>query len=174
MDGIRDWLVACGATFGCTEVHHYRWADASTRPEVPYLTYKAVRLTPDPRPIRGAQTSGITGEEAHTVLSESSEQFQVVVQVDLYNSEFGMGWLAKAGVAAEKEQAIKNIFHHSNVGFKEVIGVEDYTEIDDDEDIRYHQRLTAIFRTVVTHVHKNYQYKVDTIVTTGATVFDEE
>jgi hypothetical protein len=138
------------------------------------MTFKAVRLTIDPRPLRGDQTSGVAGEETHTVLSESSGQAQVVVQVDLYNSEFGMGWLAKAGVACEKEQAIKNIFRKSNVGFMEVVSVDDYTEVDDDDDIRYHQRLTAVFRTVVTHIHKNYMYKVDTVNTSESIVFDEE
>lgn len=173
MDGIRDWLVACGATFGCREVHHYRWPDADTRPEVPYLTYRATRLEPERSAIRGAKTSNLEGEEEHTVLSESHRQFRVNVQVDLYNSEFGIGWLAKCAVACEKEQAIKNIFRRSNVGFLDVSGIEDLTE-EDDERIYFHQRMMIVFRTVITHVHKNYNFKVDVVDSTDAVTFDAE
>jgi hypothetical protein len=162
MDGIRDWLVACGATFGCREVHHYRWPDASSRPEVPYLTYRAIRLVGDGPAVRGAKTSGLVGEEEHTVNSASNRQFLVQVRIDLYNSEFGMGWLAKAITAAEKEQAIDDIFRNSNTGFKELVDIEDMTD-EDDERIYYHQRMIAIFWTVITHVHKNYNFKVDTV-----------
>ena len=167
MDGIRDWLVACGTTFGCREVHHYRWADAKTRPEVPYLTYRAVMLEPERPAVRGNQTSGVDGEDAHTVLSESHRQFRVRVRVDLYNSEFGMGWLAKCATACEKEQAIKNIFRRSNIGFREVLSIDDRTE-EDDERIYYHQRMLIVFRTVITHIHKNYNHKVDAVDTSGA------
>ena len=162
MDGIRDWLVACGATFGCGEVHHYRWADAAARPEVPYITYRATRIDAEGPAQRGAKTSGLTGEDPYTVNSESRRQFRVRVRVDLYNSEFGMGWLAKCITAAEKEQAIKTIFRNSNTGFKELVEIDDMTR-EDDERIYYHQRMTAVFRTVITHVHKNYNFKVDTV-----------
>lgn len=167
MDGIRDWLVACGATFGCREVHHYRWPDAKDRPEVPYLTYRATDLRTERPAIRGDRTSGITGEEAHTVLSESYQQFRAIVRVDLHNSEFGMGWLAKCGVACEKEQAIKTIFKQNNIGFREIISIEDMTT-EDDERIYYHQRMMIVFRTVIVHVHKNYNFKIDTVDTSGA------
>lgn len=167
MDGIRDWLVACGATFGCREVHHYRWADAKARHEVPYITYRAARLEPEGPAMRGAKTSGLTGEEAHTVNSESNRQFRVRVRVDLYNSEFGLGWLAKCATAAEKEQAIKNILKRSNTGFRELVDIEDLTE-EDDERIYYHQRMVIVFRTVITHTHKNYNFKIDSVDTSGA------
>jgi len=167
MDGIRDWLVACGATFGCREVHHYRWADAAARPEVPYLTYRAVQLLPEGPAVRGVKTSGLEGEEEHTVNSSSDRQFRVRVRVDLYNSEYGMGWLAKCATAAEKEQAIKNVFRRSNTGYRELIEIEDMTE-EDDERIYFHQRMTIVFRTVVTHVHKNYNAKIDVVDSSGA------
>lgn len=171
MDGIRDWLVACGATFGCREVHHYRWADASARPEVPYITYRAIHMTGEGPAMRGEKVSGLPGEEEHTVNSGSNRQFRVRVRIDLYNSEFGMGWLAKCITAAEKEQAIKNIFRHSNTGFKELVDIEDMTK-DDDERIYYHQRMIAVFRTVITHVHKNHNFKVDTVDSSGAVVME--
>ena len=167
MDGIRDWLVACGATFGCREVHHYRWADATARPEVPYITYRAIHMKGEGPAMRGAKTSNLDGEEIHTVNSESNRQFAVRVRIDLYNSEFGMGWLAKCVTAAEKEQAIKNIFRHSNTGFRELIDIEDMTT-EDDERIYYHQRMVAVFRTVITHVHKNYNFKFDVVNNSGA------
>jgi len=167
MDGIRDWLVACGDTFGCREVHHYRWADAKARQEVPYLTYRATNLVPEGNAVRGDKTSGVAGEDAHTVFSETNKQFRVTVRVDLYNSEFGIGWLAKCGSACEKEQAIKSIFRGSNIGFREIVDIEDLTE-EDDERIYYHQRMVIVFRTTITHVHKNYNFKVDEIDTTGA------
>ena len=169
MDGIRDWLVACGATFGCREVHHYRWADAADRPEVPYLTYRAIQLTGEGPAVRGDKTSGLTGEEEHTVNSSSNRQFRVRVRIDLYNSEFGIGWLAKCITAAEKEQAIKNIFRHSNTGFKELVDIEDMTK-EDDERIYYHQRMIAVFRTVIVHTHKNYNFLVDVVDSSGAVV----
>ena len=171
MDGIRDWLVACGATFGCREVHHYRWTDAAARPEVPYITYRAVQLEGDGPAVRGAKTSGLDGEEEHTVNSESHRQFLVRVRVDLYNSEFGMGWLAKCITAAEKEQAIKNIFRGSNTGFQKLVNIEDMTN-EDDERIYYHQRMTAVFWTVITHVHKNYNFKVDAVDSSGAVALE--
>lgn len=173
MDGIRDWLVACGATFGCREVHHYRWADAYARPEVPYFTYRAMNLVPDRPAVRGAKMSGVEGEDPYTVLSDSHRQFRVTVRVDLYNAELGIGWLAKCAIACEKEQAIKNIFRDSNIGFKEVLEIEDHTE-EDDERIYYHQRMMIVFRTVITHTHKNYNFKVDTVNTSGATTYDTE
>lgn len=167
MDGVRDWLVACGATFGCREVHHYRWPDAIARPEVPYITYRAERLDPIHAAVRSSMTSGVEGEDSHTVLSATSQQFEAYVRVDLYNSEYGLGWLAKCAIACEKEQAIKNIFAARNIGFKRIVGIEDMTD-EDDERIYYHQRLSLILRTSVTHVHKNYNYKVDTVDSTDA------
>ena len=171
MDGIRDWLVACGATFGCREVHHYRWADAAARPEVPYITYRAIHMDGEGPAMRGEKTSGLTGEEAHTVNSASNRQFRVRVRIDVFNSEFGMGWLAKCITAAEKEQAVKNIFRHSNTGFRELIDIEDMTKEDDDR-IYYHQRMVAVFRTVITHVHKNHNFKVDAVDSSGAVVME--
>lgn len=169
MDGIRDWLVACGATFGCREVHHCWWPDAKARPEVPYIIYEEFNMKGEGPAMRGAKTSGLTGEEKHTVNSSSYRQFCVIVHVDLYNSEFGMGWLAKAVTAAEKEQAIKNIYRHSNTGFKELVEIQNMNK-KDDERIYYHQRMIAVFRTVITHVHKNYNFKVDTVDSSGAVV----
>jgi len=162
MDGIRNWLVACGATFGCSEVHHYRWADAKARKEVPYITYRATRMVPEGKTIRGDQTSGITGEDPYTVLSESHGQFLVTLRVDLYNSEFGMRWLGACGVACEKEQAIINIKRRSNFGFRELVEIEDDTD-EDDERIYYHQWMVVKVRTVITHTHKNYNHKVDSV-----------
>lgn len=167
MDGIRDWLVACGDTFGCREVHHYRWPDAETRPEVPYMTYQGLRLVPSRPGIRGSRTSGITGEDPHTVLSASHRQFLIDVQVDLYNSEYGLGWLAACAVACEKEQAVKNIFRRNNIGFHEVLRIEDRT-VEDSAELDFHQRMVIQFYTVITHTHKNLNYKVDDVDITGA------
>ena len=169
MDGIRDWLVACGATFGCREVHHYRWPDAENRPEVPYLTYRAVRVVPNRPAVRGTRTSGVTGEDAHTVFSESHRQFLVDVRVDLYNSEFGLGWLAKCAVACEKEQAIKTIFKRNNIGFYSngTLNIEDLTT-ETAAEIDFHQRMTIQFYTTVTHVHRNLNFKVDAVDITDA------
>lgn len=169
MDGIRDWLVACGATFGCREVHHYRWADAEARAEVPYITYRALRVDGEGPAMRGEKVSGLAGEDAHTVNSGSNRQFRVRIRVDLFNSEFGMGWLAKCITAAEKEQAVKNIFRRANIGFRELVSIEDMTH-EDDERIYYRQRMIAVFRTVITHVHKNYNFKVDDVDSSGAVV----
>ena len=173
MDGIRDWLVACGATFGCREVHHYRWADAATRPEVPYMTYRVIRAVPEGVAIRGARTSGLPGEEPHTVNSESHQQFRTTVRVDLYNSAFGLGWLAKCGIACEKEQAIKSIFRRANIGFREIVDIEDLTD-EDDERLYFHQRMVIKLRTVITHVHKNHNFKVDTVALSSTTVIGTE
>jgi hypothetical protein len=167
MDGIRDWLVACGETFGCREVHHYRWPDPDTRPEVPYLTYRATRVVPSRPGVRGARTSGVAGEDAHTVLSESHRQFLVDVRVDLFNSEFGLGWLAKCAVACEKEQAIKTIFQRNNIGFHDLLNIEDRTT-EDAAEIDYHQRMTIQFYTTVTHTHKNLNHKIDSVDITAA------
>ena len=169
MEGIRDWLVACGATFGCREVHHYRWPDAKARPEVPYMTYRPIRMVGEGKAQRGAKTSGVIGEDPHTVFSESYRQYAVTFRIDLYNSEFGMGWLAKCAIAAEKEQAIKNIFRATaaNTGFRELIDVDDLTE-EDDERMYFHQRMMIVFRTVATHTHKNYNFKVDKVATSDA------
>jgi len=171
MDGVRDWLVACGDTFGCREVHHYRWADTDTRPEVPYMTYRAVNSQPEYIAVRGTKESGITGEDPHTVYSGTDCQFLVRVHVDLYNSEFGMGWLAKCAIACEKEQAIKTIFQNSNIGFREIVSIDDMTEFDD-ERIYYHQRLTILLRTVVTHTHINHNFKVDSVDSSGAVIVE--
>lgn len=84
-----------------------------------------------------------------------------------------MGWLAKCAVACEKEQTIKNIFRHSNIGFREILNVEDLTK-EDDERIYYHQRMTIVFRTIITHIHKNYHSKVDAVDTSSAITFDTE
>lgn len=135
------------------------------------MTYRATRIVPNRPGIRGARTSGVSGEDAHTVFSESHRQFLVDVRVDLYNSEFGLGWLAKASVACEKEQAIKNIFRRNNVGFHEVLLIEDLTT-EDSADIDFHQRMTIQFYTTVTHVHKNLNAKIDSVDITGAIVME--
>jgi hypothetical protein len=162
LEGIRKWLVACGATFGCTEVHPYRWPDADTRPEVPYMTYRVMRLLSDGVAMNGGRTSGVPGEEPHTVLSDSMEGFKANVRVELYNSEDGMGWLAKCGVAAGKEQAVKNIFYKSNIGFLKILDIVDETTWDD-ERINYKQVLTIQLRTVIVHEHKNYNALIDSV-----------
>jgi hypothetical protein len=122
---------------------------------------------PERPAVRGDRTSGVSGEDAYTVFSESHRQYRVTVRVDLYNSEFGMGWLAKCATACEKEQAIKTIFRNSNIGFKEVLDIEDRTR-ETDERIYFHQRMTINFRTVITHIHKNYNFLVDDVDITGA------
>ena len=173
MEGIRNWLVACGATFGCKEVHHYRWPDAEARPEVPYITYRATHLEEETKAIRGEKRSGVDGEDPYTVLSDSHGAYRATVQIDLYNSEYGLGWLAKCAVAAEKEQAIKNIFLRTNVGYKKIITIDDMTE-EDDERIYYHQRMIVVMRTTITHTHKNLNFKVETVDSSGATTYDTE
>ena len=161
--GIKRWLVAVGRTFGCDQAHHVRWPDAKTRPEVPYFTYRVTNAAEDGPAVRGTKTSGITGEDPYTCDEQTWKQYRITVRIDLYRSEFGLGWLLKAAAAAEKEQAIKNIFHTSNIGWGRFISATDMTPDDDDERLDYHQRMIVELRTTIVHTQRNYNAKVETV-----------
>jgi len=160
--GIKQWLTACGQTYGCDRVYHYRCPDPSTRPEEPYLTYRELRALSDTPAMRGAKSVDIDGRPDNTTRTRTVKDFRVQIQVDLYNSEFGLGWLLKTATAAEKEQSIKNIFYRANLGWEDLISAEDLTTWDD-ERINYHHRIIVILRTTVVHTQEWTNPTIDAV-----------
>lgn len=173
MDGIRKWLTACGAAFGVREVHPYRWADAPTdedagaRPEVPYLVY-----TPRSIALSGGPLRSNAEVDGYDVTMHSAQQAESLIRVDLYASEFGLLHLAWCAIAAEKEQAIKNIFDDYRMSFVKIDGdIEEKTRFDA-ASVHYHQRMDVIIRFWVDYGHFNRNHKVDTVVTSTGVVLE--
>ena len=163
MDGIRKWLVAVGASFGVREVHPYRWADAKTRPEVPYMTYTPVEAIPT-----GAVLRAKPDVDGYDVTNHSVCQAKVTLRIDLYNSAYGLAHLAWVAMAGEKEDAVSNIFHHHQMAYHGLDGaIQEHTE-SNDERIFYHQSMDVVVTTWLDYAHLNRNHKVDTVDLSGA------
>lgn len=159
MEGIKIWLSACGASFGVREVHMYRWPDAETRPEIQYMTITPVCLLPLGVPLRN--TPEVAG---YDVTTHSVQQVEVTLRIDLYNDNLGLPHLSWCTIAAEKEQAIKNVCDQYSMAFKELDGeIEEHTKFDD-ERITYHQSMDVVFRVWLDYAHLNRNHKIDTVV----------
>jgi hypothetical protein len=167
MEGVRKWLVACGASFGVREVHPYRWADADTRPEVTYITYTPMSLEVVGGPLRN--TPDVVD---HDMTTHSVQVAEVALRIELYNdAEYGLPHIAWCAIAAEKEQAIKNIFSAYNMAFVSSERVVEETRYDD-ERIWYHQRMDVVIRCWLDYAHLNRNHKVDTVVLSDPVVLE--
>jgi hypothetical protein len=143
---IRPWLRLVGHTWGNTEVHDYRWADASTKPQVEYFTYKIISMVPTgDRP-----TKHWTPKADNTTLNrKSAKQWLTNVQIDLYRSQNGMAELAKCITAAQDDNpTIKKFFNDGGCALRDNEPIQNLTvEVADGEGLRenYHHRVIVRF-----------------------------
>jgi len=157
---IRPWLLQAGAPFGAREAYPYRRPDTSTRYESVYFEYRVVRAVP---------TGGISPLQKDEIVdtydceSAYQQQWDVTVEVDLYNSPSGWIDLAGCAIGATKEQAFLELFHANNAAFKtKETEVVDLTEYDGDR-VDYHHRMTCAFVTWAVYQHKNYNHVVTAV-----------
>ena len=163
IDGIRRWLRYCGESFGCTQVHPYRWPDPSTKPEVPYMTFVIRRAETDPKyACRGGIVNEEVEEGLYDVKVTGAKQYQIELEVHLYNSPSGVADLAACDIGANRDQEIKNIFQANNLGYQGLSSIEDRTDYDDAE-IHYHQVMVVRLNTVFQYEHVIKNHKVDDV-----------
>jgi len=165
MEGVRKWLVACGAAFGVREVHPYRFTDASTRLEIPYITYTPTRLIP-----LGVSIMNSSELDGYDVTSHSVKQVEVSLRIDLHNSELGLPFLAWCAIAAEKEQAIKDIFSQHKMAWKGLNEEIREETTFDDERLYYKQSMDVIVRSWLDYGHLNRNHLIDTVSLSPVTV----
>lgn len=158
---IRPWLLGCGGPFGAYEAHPYRWPDPSTRPEVPYFTYRPVKGLPDVQNSQMQKHELVAG--THDANSDYWQHWTISYQIDLYNSESGLVDLAGCAIGAAREQSYLNLFYQNNAGFAGVDSVEDLTE-EDDERVYYHHRMICRFTTWVIYKHFNANHVIDEVI----------
>lgn len=160
-DTIRPWLLGCGREFGAYEAHPYRWPDVSTRPEVPYFTYRPVSGSPDIQNGRIQKHELIPG--THDAISSYQQHWTVKYRIDLYNSESGFADLAGCAVGAAIETAYLNLFADNNAEFAGVESVEDETE-EDDERVYYHHSMVCRWHTWSVYKHTNRNHVIDEVI----------
>lgn len=162
---IRPWLRACGKLFGVNEVHNYHWADASTRPQEAFFTYKSIRAksTQD-----GVQVSK-SADENYTATTSGWKTHHTVIRIDLYRSINGVQELAKCCIAAEFHAPIKEHFKKSGCSFSEIYSdVEDLTPEYDaltagDITDQLHQRVDVLFNDNISIGFAEINNEVETI-----------
>lgn len=159
---IRPWLLQAGAPFGAKEAYQYRRPDTSTRYESVYFEYRVVSAKPSVgQPVIQSDTTADT----YNCVSLYRQHWDVLVEIDLYNSPSGWYDLAGCAVGATKEQAFLDLFHLNNASFKADAPqnqVEDLTEYDG-ERIDYHHRLTCVFVTWAAYQHTNINHVVTSV-----------
>jgi hypothetical protein len=141
---IRPWLLACGAQFGIRQAHEYIYPDAETRQTESYCTYQSVN---------GAQSQvGIedltTANAAYTANIKGAREHVQRWQIDLYCSQNGLYELEAFCIAADQNQALRNIFDSGGCAFAGSEGVTNMTTFDSGK-IDYHFRLICLFREFV-------------------------
>ncbi len=136
---IRPWLQTCGKQFGINEAFDYRWADASTRQQDMYFTYRIIRSVP----AQDGTEKKNTKEVDNTTLNRITwKQFITTVQVDLHRSQNGMEELAACVIAAHDHPNIKKTMSENGCSFIGLSAIENLTADTDDELIeKYHHRM---------------------------------
>jgi hypothetical protein len=138
---IRPWLLAVGEQFGIREAHEYRWADADTHPGVMYFTYRVLRSSKNDDGLLD-----ITTADGNDAINAAAQEWNTLVQVDLYRSQGGIGELASCCLAAQDDDSITGIFDAHGISFVDLIEDpnDDQTSWDD-EEIKYHHRMICRF-----------------------------
>ena len=112
---IRPWLLAVGAQFGIREAHNYIWADASTRPQEPYFTYRITKGRPTQKSInRDDEADGYTAKH------RAWKNHETTVRIKIYREVNGIDILEKCAIAAQMDDRIKTHFKKSGCAFREV------------------------------------------------------
>lgn len=158
---IRPWLLTAGAPFGAQEAHPYRRADSSTCYETVYFEYRVIRAVPTGHitPLQKDESVG-----SYDVESAYQQHWDVVVQIDLYNSPSGWIDLAGCAIGAVKEQSFRNLFRNNNAAFKpDKTFIEDLSDVDG-ERIDYHHRMICEFSTWAVYKHTNLNHVVTDVV----------
>jgi len=134
---VKKWLLACGKQFGIDQAHEYRWADADTRPQVAYCTYRSINSYADQVGVNNLTTS-----TAYTVDRKGSQKRLQSYQIDLYRSQDGLYELEAFVVAYHSSEIIRNIFN--GCALVAASDVQNLTTWDD-EEINHHFRMTVDF-----------------------------
>jgi hypothetical protein len=145
---IRPWLRLVGSTWGNTQVHEYRWPDASTRRQVEYFTWRQTGLTEaGERPIKLWDKKA----DGTTVLRKSSKLWIATFKINLYRSQNGMAELAKCITAAKDDNpTIKQFFNDGGMQLFDTEPVQNETvEVADQEGLKenYHHSVIVKFYT---------------------------
>jgi len=152
---IRPWIKACGKQFGLRHVFEYRWPDAETKPLEMYCTYKLKSSNPESDSI-----SNLDSADGTTAVQKGSQSWLVEVVIDLHNSQNGIYELSSFCVALMNHQSIGALFDSNSTLLDS--SVTDETDFDAFE-IRYHHRLTCIFRENVVHSLEDANGVVETV-----------
>jgi len=156
---IRPWIVACGKQYGINHAYHFHCTDESTRQNFKYCTYHIVSID-----TTNNSAINLSSKSGYTSISKWSQEWDITVQVDLYNSKYGMVELASLCVGAEMHQSIKNLFDNQLCAFVGSQNIEDITTYDD-ERVRYHQMATVLFTSRLEHSLSFDNEVVDEILT---------
>ena len=155
-DKIRSWILACGKQFGINDAFEYRWpGGARERPDVMFCTYRIQGSVPE-----GDEIISLTEASGYNGVEKASQSYLTTVVIDLYNSQNGIHELNSFCVAFKHHPSILALFEeHAALYDQETEDQTDY----DDEEIRYHQRLTCVFRESVAHTLTETNTVVETI-----------
>lgn len=138
---IKPWLLAVGKQFGINEAHEIRWADADTRNEEMYFTYRIRKMSKDDDGLLDRTTA-----DGNDSIQGAAQQWMTLVQVDLYRSQGGLGELAACCVAAQDPGPIFSILEAHGVAYIDNIEEPDDDDTTwDDERIDYHHKMTCRF-----------------------------
>jgi hypothetical protein len=95
---IKPWLEAVGSNFGNAKAYDYRLADADTRPQHEYFTYKIMSMDEDESlPERKYTRSD------NLLHRKIANQWITTVRIDLHRSQNGMVELAKCCMVANDD-----------------------------------------------------------------------
>ena len=143
---IRPWLEACSTTFGHAKAYDYRLADADTRPQHEYFTYKIMFMEEsDELPERKNKR---TGNELHR---RALGQWITTVMIDLHKSQNGMMELAQCCIAANDDNPnIKAIFEKDSCAYLDCLSIENLTPEENENSEtelkeKYHHRMLVRF-----------------------------
>lgn len=160
---IRIWLLIAGKQYGINQAHDYRWADADTRTQEPYCTYRLMSAVPAEEGYVDMST-----KSGNTVTHRYEQKHKVTVRVDLYRSQGGLAELAEMAIAAKRNPVIRTYLKTEcgceflkNMGITNEMPDKNITQGELTE--HYHYRMECTFDTNYDHSLEESNAAVDTI-----------
>jgi hypothetical protein len=148
---VRPWLLSVGKQFGINEAHNHRWADASTRPQVRYFTYKVLSSVPDnDTAFRDNKSDG------YAAIWKQWKSHKTTVEIYLHRELNGVEILSQCALAAQCVEPIKKHFNKSTCSFLKITddGITDETpgELDLSDSCytdKIKQKMTVVFNDTI-------------------------